>query len=227
MKTQTSKYTLFILIYITFSLALLQSAQANILQSWFPELFAKHEVGTEHDPQKTLTAPFANPELKAQTRNFSPDNAIALNKPHRNNTDISRWLTDNISRIMTFESTDYLRETQDKAAFFNETGWQQYIKFLTDSKINNAISSPQYGIYTFVDDLPLLLNKGAINDSYKWLYEVNATITYKDPQIRSYEKEAPVNQRLKIKLQVGRYPDANNTHGILIDQWNASILPYE
>ena len=224
MKIHISRH---ILILIIIGLLLPQNAHANILKSWFPELFIKNEVGTKHDPQKTLTAPFASPELQPHNRKISPDNAIALNKPHRNNTDISRWLTDNISHIMTFESTNYLRETQVKAEFFSETGWQQYVKFLTSSKINNAISSPQYSIYTFVNDQPLLLNKGAVNGSYKWLYEINATITYKDPQTRSYKKETPINQRLKIKLQVGRYPDAKNAHSILIDQWNASILNYE
>ncbi len=223
-------YTLLTLTILTI-LTISSPAQAeSFLQKHFPELF-KSDTYEGPDPSKTLIAPFADPSTQttksAKKSWASIENSTPLDKSHRSEYDIAKWLIDMTSEIMSFETNNYLKETQKKALYFDEAGWKQYTGFLESSNIKNAISSSQYEIATIVNEAPLILNKGAMNNSYKWLYEVRAIITYKDPNMKNYKNSKPVSQRLKFKIQVGRNKTAQNKHNILIEQWSGHVLSME
>lgn len=207
-------------IIITLSAITTTEAKANPLKKWLPELFKERHVGTEDDPAVTLIAPFA----KNVSRSPDRRSAVPLNKPHRSEEEIAQWLNNTIAILMSFQTSNYLKETQSKAPHFDETGWEQFSRFLQYSNLDNAIRSDSYEINTIVNGQPLLLNKGEINGSYKWLYEIGGMITYKPPRIKSYENTEVVNQDIKIQLQIGRHHKTSNEHNLLIEQWDANII---
>lgn len=232
MRIASSFSLLLYLTALTLYAAPAQAQQQGWFERWFPELFREKQDGP--DPAETLQAPFLDSAttITAQNSKIVPawqgkTTLIPLDKAHRTQGEIANWLESAISYIMSFESNNYLRETQDKVPYFTETGWQQFKGFLEATRLQNAIASDQYTISTFVDDLPLLLNKGTLNGRYKWLYEVNAMITYREPAMRDYKDHQPVTQRLKVRLQLTRVENAQNEHDILIDQWSGNILAVE
>ncbi len=224
MKTYT---TLTILTLCALSIMTSPVQAAKFWEKWFPEIF-KSDSYEGPDPSQTLIAPFADDSVKSgkglKKSWHSPINTTDLSKSHRSEEDISEWLESVISEIMTFDTNNYLKETQEKSAYFSERGWKEYIRFLESSNLKNAVLSPEYKIATIVSEPPFVLNKGALNNSYKWLYDINSMISYKDPGIKNYNKSQPVSQRLKLKIQIGRDKTAQNIHGLLIEQWSGQIL---
>jgi|GEM_PF-3255299 len=221
--------TVMMLIILTFTAPTTALAE-GFWTKYFPEIF-NIDTYEGPDPAKTLIAPFADkPSMdKKNPKNSwqSLESTKTLDKSHRSKNDISDWLIATISEIMTFPTNKYTQEIQKKSHYFNKTGWNQYTEFLENSNIKNAITSNQYVLNTIVNKTPVILNKGVLDSRYKWLYEIEAIITYQATDIQNYTKLETFSQRLKIKTQVGRYNATQNPHNILIEQWTSDILPMD
>ncbi|MCE7887449.1 MAG: hypothetical protein DYH13_08135 [Alphaproteobacteria bacterium PRO2] len=228
---RTNARLLGFLLIFSFAATAALPARAGLLEFFFPSTRKK-----EYDPTYTMQAPFAVDEearkkqIEQQSdpnatrppppKHAMPENNTPLNQPHRDNGEISAWLTNSLSEAMTFDQGNYREMLKADEKYFNETGKAEYLKFLTDHNIMKVIESEKFDVRSFVLGQPLLLNEGAVNGVYRWLYEVPMMVSYMERGAKSYKDLEPVNQQLTLTVQVGRIAGVMDGTAILIERWN-------
>jgi hypothetical protein len=197
-------------------------AQAGVLEFFFPML-----KNTEPDPSRTLTAPFAEPQAPGQEKveKGLPENAVPLDYPHRPSAQIGEWVTSAVSEALTFEQDNYQETLTTISKHFDATGKQQYTQFLADNNIIKVLDSKRYYVRGFVREIPLLLNEGAVDNRYHWLYEVPVMVSYMDRNMNGYKNAEPVNQQISLTIQVGRVPGQQTQQDmdIVIERWSGKL----
>ncbi|GJL86175.1 MAG: hypothetical protein DHS20C02_19500 [Micavibrio sp.] len=196
-------------------------AKKGFLEALLPGIFGKKDNGPK--PEDTLIAPFAyeDPSLSEETKTKE---GLPLNVAHRGNREIGEWLMQAVSEGMTFESGNFQEELKGTTSYFDEPGHKEYLAFLQESGIIKVLESEKYHIRSFVQHAPLLLNEGSVENRYRWLYETTLMASYMDREMENYKKQVtPVNQMVRVTIQVGRSKDADNEHKILIESWSGKI----
>ncbi|MGB0720187.1 MAG: DotI/IcmL family type IV secretion protein [Bdellovibrionales bacterium] len=197
------------------------AAQAGWLEFFFPSL---KDQGP--DPAQTLVAPFAAQEQEGEAQeklDHLPVNAVPLDKPHRLTHEVTDWVMQNTGFVLNFPSEDPNQDFAAIAPLFDDFGRGQFTAFLTDNNIMKVIQTRRYAVRSYVDDTPLLLNEGAVEGRYRWLYQVPVVISYMDRAIQSYRDGEAVNQKAMLQIQVGRSADAQNDDGLLFERWSGTI----
>jgi hypothetical protein len=213
-------------------------AHAGWVEFFFPML-----KDTSNDPANTLRAPFAEPEEGGET---SPDasveggeagtakdlqnpsnQTVPLHLSHRSDRDIAEWVTTAVSEVITFTEADSDVEMKEHKAHFDANGWKEFEQFLNETNIIKVVESDRYQLRSYVKGTPLLLNEGAVAKRYRWLYEVNADISYLERNVSDYKDVVPQNRTLKIMVQIGRSKDAENEIGLLLERWNGKVVQAE
>lgn len=201
------------------------------LEFFFPSLRQP-----KYDPAQTMQAPFAlteeeakkqfelqtNPNAPKQVapKYAMPENNTPLDQPHRDNQEISDWLTNVLSQTLTFDAGAYEVSLKEDEQYFTPAGLEQYKKFLNDNNVVKVLESNKFDVRSFVQDLPLLLNEGAVNGSYRWLYEVPVMVSYMDRGAKDYKNLEPVNQQLVLTVQIGRVAGEKEGMAVRIERWD-------
>jgi hypothetical protein len=216
---------LFALTLAIISCAGIPPAQAGWVEFFFPTLKKR-----EYDPARTMQAPFAvdektlkemadpNAPIGPPPKFALPENNTPMDQPHRDNKEIAGWLTMVSSEIMTFDKGNYQKRMEDTEKYFTASGREQYVKFLTDNNIIKVLESGKYDVRSFVQEPPLLLNEGAVNGTFRWLYEVPIMLTYVERGTKSYKNVEPVNQQVILIVQIGRTTTDMQGVGVLIER---------
>ena len=193
-------------------------AQAGIVEFLFPSL--KDE---QPNPSETLKAPFADTEEEVKNATVPPKE-VPLNQPHRTSGEIGEWVTSIASDALTFEGKQD-NELEGKKVNFDTGGWSEYEAFLEAQKIKSVIDSGQYQLRSYVQDIPVLLNEGAVNERYRWLYEVPVHVSYLQRNLDSYKnaRVEPINRIMTVRVQVGRIADADNDMGLQVERWSGKV----
>lgn len=194
------------------------------------ELFFPHLDTSEPDLSETLQAPFADiaPVEEGQAvkaaDEYLPENAVPVEKPHRQAAHISEYVSEIVSQSLLYEGADYRAELLEILKDFDGPGKQEYQVFLAEKNILKVLQSGKYDVRSFVMDLPLLLNSGPVDGRYRWLFEVPVMVSYLEKGDDNYRDGAqPTNQKIVIRLQVGRHPDVKNQTGILVEKWSGKV----
>src|SRR5262249_15788565 len=104
--------------------------------------------------------------------------------------------------------------------YFADSGLQQYQDWLTAKNILKTLQSGQYAVSTVVQETPTLLNEGAVNGRYRWLYEVPIMITYLPRGASSYQNLTPATQKITLLIEVAGMDKANAAQSVVIDRWS-------
>jgi hypothetical protein len=177
------------------------------------------------DPSKTLTAPFADKPAAAQlpappvTNVRLPENKIPLDTPHRNDKQMGDWVETAVSEALTFDKPNSQDSLNNNLKYFDEGGKQQYMAFLQDNSVLNVLQSGKFNIRGFAEEKPNLLNEGAVDGRYRWLFEVPIMVTYMDRNMKGYKDAQPVNQMMSVQVQVGRTADVTSGKDVVIEHW--------
>ncbi|MEZ5814346.1 MAG: DotI/IcmL family type IV secretion protein [Alphaproteobacteria bacterium] len=198
----------------------LSPAHAGLLEFFFPSL-----RDTTNIPAETLQAPFADPAENTETnkpKNTNPDSIVPLKYAHRSTEEITQWTETVVSNVMSFDKK-HLAKLESSKLYYNQNGWAQYESFIEEKKILAVLQSGKYDINSYVSETPLLLNEGAVNDRYRWLYEVPVMISYIPRGTKDYKKIQPQSRNILLRIQVGRAAEAKNDMGVQIESWNGKV----
>lgn len=195
-------------------------AKKPFLEGMLPFLYDRgHDELLEGD---AMVAPFAHPDVAIDDdASGLPENAIALDQPHRSDGDITSWVITSVSRALTFQETDYQKEiNQSVNLFFTSSAATQYKTFLQETKILEILAGKQYRVNSFTQGDPILVNEGALSGRYRWLYEVPIMVSYMDRYGFDYREKNAVNQNYMLQIQIGRSSDESvDGEGIKIESW--------
>jgi len=199
------------------------SAEAQAA-GWFD--FLNPKVKQEGpDPAKTLIAPFADQD--AVVDELDPtgnrDLAVPLNQRHRPNTEISKWVLEIVPTVLTYNSNGYEKEYAQNVKNFSKVGTKEYVEFLQKKNIVKTLKTRRYNVASIVEGYPVVINEGAVDGRYRWLYQVDVMVTYFDNSMKRYsldKEDKSVTQKFVLTMQLGRVRGVDNEHGLLIETWN-------
>ncbi len=196
-------------------------AKGGLIEFFFPMLKAEGP-----DPAKTLEAPFADKEAIKNDKQPALADNVPLNLPHRSDKQIASWLTGTVADTLTFDKIDPQDDYNEIRKFFDDKGWQQFNDYLVESKVQAVLDSRRYSLRSFVEEPPLLINKGEVSGVYKWLYEVPVMVTYLAAGQTKYDgaKQEPVTQTIIVKLQIARTGNPDDGDGLVIESWSGRLL---
>lgn len=217
--TSKSRFIFVLAVLVGFSLSP-AAAHAGLLEFFFPSLAKK-----EPNLHETLRAPFADISDEDEDGNpklVIPENQTPLEKPHRPSPQIGEFVSDFISNAMTFKK-DYRKELDEILTGFDPQGAEQYKTFLQEKNILKILESGQYRIQSFTMGLPLRLNEGSVDGRYHWLFQAPVMVSYLPYGMDDYKGAQPTNQKILVKVQVGRYNDAPNRAGLLVERWEGTV----
>lgn len=146
--------------------------------------------------------------------------STTLSMPHRTDKEISDWLISAISESLSFKNQDINTDLQSTRDYFNNQGHSQYLEALRQQNIIPALQSGRFIVINYVDGMPLLINEGAIDGRYRWLFEVPVTLTFLPRGTTNYANAEPENKNVTFIMQVGRIEKADFLDiGIKIESW--------
>lgn len=204
------------------------SARAGVIDFLFPSLRKPL-----YDPYQTLEAPFADNPSRPEDVDLEerlsqrPEDAVALDQPHVALSAVSEWVVMAVSNAMTFDDVDYQQDLRDNVAYFDKAGHAQFQKFLKEKSFGKILATNKYYLRSFVEYDPLLLSKGAVDGRYHWLFEVPVMVTYMDRRVKNYKGVRPINQRMNLRVQVGRVRDRNAPYSLQIKRWSGKLKKAE
>lgn len=197
-------------------------AQASALEFFFPSLKKKEE-----NPYETLRAPFAEENGAADALDQLPINAIPLSEPHRITSEMADWVMGAVSDSMNLDGQGYRAMLEENKPSFDAAGYQQYLAFLQKNNVLKVLETGKFHVRSYVENTPLLLNEGAVNDHYRWLYQVPLVVSYIDKNAKGYRGVEPTNQRVTLNVQIGRSVAAKNPQGVLIESWSGRVTAFD
>lgn len=197
------------------------------LDFFFPSLKKK-----EPDPADTLQAPFADPDAVVLDPDQAgseglPDNNTPLQMRHRPSADIAKWLETQIPDLFSYDSKNYKEQYKEKIKNLDTAGKAEYLKFLQDNNFLKTLDTGRYDVKTFIEDVPIVVNEGPVEGSYRWLFQLDVMVTYVQSgadYTKGLKDDQIINQKMNIFVQVGRVKGAKNEHGVLIETISGKLV---
>lgn len=212
------------------------AAEPTFLQKWLPALFPPD---TGPGPEDTLQAPFSDSsgtgtaieglEWQGGAPNVPGEVLSDLDQPHRASNEISEWAVTQVSNVLSFNGNmDFNAEISRHKILFDAAGFQQYRDFMDKNNLTKVLESQKFDISSFVEQSPILLNEGAVEGRYRWLYEIPVMISYIDRSKKEYDEAEPVTQALVLRMQVGRSgQEGAGQDGLQIESWSGQLKKLE
>ncbi len=190
---------------------------------WFDFLNPRKDVAAH--PAVTLMAPFADEDavIMELDPTGNTELAVPLEQRHRPNTEIARWVQMIVPTVLSYNSENYEQEYSEKIKSFSKVGAKEYVAFLQNKNIVKTLKTGRYKVSGIVQGYPIVINEGAVNGRYRWLFQVNILVTYLDNRMTKYSRAKEgdaITQEFILTLQLGRVRGVDNDHGLLIETWN-------
>jgi hypothetical protein len=178
------------------------------------------------DPTATLVAPFADdtatpakPNERTVMRLLSKESS--LDQPHRSAADLSDWLMQAMSELLSFTADGYNDHLKAMSRGMSPEGLAQFNAWVTSSGILNALQANGLQLNGFVEEKPFLLNEGAIAGRYRWLFEIPVQVSFVPRGTTDLNKSQGVStKKLIITLQVGRVAESELINHVIIETWS-------
>ena len=163
--------------------------------------------------------------------NIYDDEAAAekapLDTPHRTTEQVSNWVEDHLTNAMNIDVTTWDDHLKKITPDFDPYGLQEYQAYLASSGILNLLKTNNLKINAISDSNPVLLSEGAISGTYHWLYQMPLMLSYYDQEATSLKngQTKAQNQKVTIRVQVGRVAKGADDNNIVIERWSAIATP--
>ncbi|EKD70568.1 MAG: hypothetical protein ACD_46C00488G0005 [uncultured bacterium] len=115
---------------------------------------------------------------------FAADNigklidVIPVNQPNMSTEEVTRWVTDAVQDIYSYDYVNYRSQLQSDQKYFTAYGWEKYMSALQAS--NNLVALKQRSMITIgkVVDVPKITTQGILSGAYAWKFQIPVLVTY-------------------------------------------------
>ncbi len=214
-------FIMFVVVMVVSPVLPMSHSHAGIIEFLFPSLRVPPP-----NPEETGVAPFANDKTVVEEKGRLKDlpyDATPLSTPHLSRDELKEWVMVSASEVMNFQAGNFREDFRQFSDFFDKAGVAQYFKFLQDNNVKKVVDSRRYNVSAYAEDIPLLLNEGVVHDRYRWLYRVPIIVSFVDKDLRDYDENQIINQRMILTIQVGRIRDESKDSGLQIEQWSGKV----
>ena len=217
------------------SLAVPAPAQAeSFLNHILPWVFGAPDTGPK--PEDTLQAPFADPPgstpprakqselMKMYDTEAEANTKGGLEVPHRSAEQIGEWITSIATQALTINPETYAEDSKKYTGWFLPYALQEYNTYLSANQTVETLLANNMRLTAFAESKPVLVQEGALEGSYRWLFRVPVMLTYYDRVTTSLKGKKPMSQtqRVLVNIQVGRVPTTQLAEGLAVERWNVS-----
>lgn len=175
-------------------------------------------------PEETLIAPFAEASNTAKqgTQAALPVNAVPIDQPHRTADEIGAWLTTSVSTALSFDPINFVESQKKISAYFTPEGLASYRAFLETSGYRAQVTGAKESLGNFIEEDPFLLNKGAVDGAYHWLFEVPVMVSFTPPGQKDTLVKTTRSEEILVNVDVVRVPEASGD-AIRIYNWSVKL----
>ena len=171
--------------------------------------------------EKTLNeeAAIKAEEFVKTTGSGQPQGNASLEDPHRGNEQVGEWLAKSVAQMLNFAPAGYEGHVAALAAYADERGRTEFHSFIVNSNILTTLNGNNYQLRGNAEGAALLLNKGAVDGRYRWLFEVPVLITFLPADAKSYKDTEHLSQHLLVTAQAGRIAYGVNDDELLVESF--------
>lgn len=200
--------------FIMFLLAV--SGLGPLLREWSPD---QEKISVEAQKKAEIfVAETMGPPMQATV-------PVSLDGPHRANPQVGEWLGPALAAMLNFSAAGYDDHIRAMEADADERARTDFHGFVTGSNILATLGENNYRLAASMEGAPLLLNKGAVDGRYRWLFEVPMLLTFLPADAKSYTDTQHLNQHVLVTAQVGRVSYNVNADELMIESFAVKKNP--
>ena len=154
------------------------------------------------------------------------EDVVPIDKPHRTTEQVASWVEDNIATVLNIDPVQWDATQKKIAPQFDAYGYQEYQNYLKTSGILDLMRNNHLRQNAIADSSSVLLSQGALAGTYHWLYQMPVMLTYYNQDTKTL-KAANVqaqNQKVMVRVQVGRTRKGADDNNIVIERWSVTPL---
>lgn len=184
------------------------------------------KTNDDPDPSQTLIAPFADSsapkvvpgELLMQRL---PTNSIPMDQPHRSAAEMSELLSQAFADAMSFSVSKYDAHLKLLSNGYSPAALSQFDAWMRGSGILDYLKKNNMQMNVSVEEPPFLLNEGAVEGRYRWLFETPVIISFVPEGTKSLKGQTGIDsRRLLITVQLGRSKNSMLIDQIAFESWS-------
>ncbi len=205
----------------------------SFLNHAMPWLFGAPDEGPK--PEDTLMAPFgqdkpAPTQQPSKLMNMydpmkSAEDTSSLTTAHRSSEQIGEWVMNFATQTLTIDLATYATTSVKSSTLMTPYALKEYNDFLTKNQILAVLKTNGMKLAAVAENKPEVLQEGALEGSYRWLYKVPLMLTYyqqsADPNAAA-SKNAPQTRRMVLNIQVGRVPKNQLADELIVERWTVT-----
>jgi len=144
----------------------------------------------------------------------------ALDIAHRTEKELKNWVTMVVSESLSAPRGDLKQMNESVRPYFTASGFAAYQAALENSGITEAVRNNNVSVSVLVEEKPLLLNATAVEDVYRWLFDMPIIISYLPIGTQNLiGNDQDSNTTLSLRVQMRRVPYAVNREGVQVEGW--------
>lgn len=147
---------------------------------------------------------------------------ISLDKRHRTDREIEKWLDQVISEALTFNIKTYKENAKIILPYFTRDGFINYQEYLKNSGVFENLKDGRHQIGVFIDGQPLQLSGQAVDNVYRWLYQIPVTVSFLPNGTSDLRGREMISKKLSLRIQVKRVKLKDNPDAVQIESWVAT-----
>ncbi len=178
----------------------------------------------DEDKMNAEAAVKAGEFVKISGSEQAPGSA-SLEEPHRGNEQVGEWLEQSVAQMMNFAPASYDEHVRALSAYADERARADFHGFIVNSNILDTMNKSNFQLRGSTEGAALLLNRGAVDGHYRWLFEVPMLITFLPADAKSYKDTEHLSQHLLVTAQVGRIAYGVNADELMVESFAARKDP--
>lgn len=216
---------LIVMFYRLLAVCMIMLLPLPVQAGWLDFLFPAAPRHEGPHPAETLRAPFADEDAvvedlddTGESRQMTP-----LHLRHRTNGIMTLWVQQTLPMFLTYQAKTYEQHYADTIKNFSQDGAREYTRFLSQKNVLTTLKSGTYDVAGVLQDYPVIINEGAVDNRYRWLYQVKIMVTFLRSGTTDYKNvndNDVISRSYTLTLQLGRSKEADNEHGVFIESWS-------
>lgn len=133
---------------------------------------------------------------------------IPLSEPSLTDNALLQWVTEAAVNSYTFNYVNYRKALQDVRIYFTQSGYQFFLKALSDSNNINAVRDKKLIVSAAPTGAPLILKKGLFNNElFIWDVQLPMEISFRSAN-------DIIRQNVTLNMRITRVPTLESPSGV-------------
>lgn len=149
---------------------------------------------------------------------------IPADKPHLNQAQIAEWVEEQVTNAMTIDPVSFDDKKKNLLSDFQPYALTEYETHVVGTGLVDQLKQQSLKMNAIQDGAPQLVSEGALEGTYRWLYDVPLMLSYYPSGLQTLKTKQQAslpNQKITIRVQLGRLAqqDPKHPNGVMMEHW--------